>query len=364
MFASQLWTLLGYKGASIGNLGINLGMGKKLYEAIEPFSVPETVELHHKIRELADMDIKYVAMEATSHALHDYRLNGLSIDCGVFTNLTHDHLDFHSSMENYFQTKMRLFDEVISDKGFAIIYADNPYSQRVIDRCRKRRLKVVDYGYKAKQLRLINVKPLADRQIVTYALFDKELTLTLPFIGEYQALNLLAAIAIVHCSGIDIGKAIPVLSQLKPIPGRLELITYHPKTQSAIYCDYAHSEDAYKKLLTDLRARHNGKLIVVFGCDGERDLSKRPIMGKVIYELSDVAIVTDGFYRSEQPETIRKQITNNLPLHDIGGREKAIAFGLEQLKHKNDCLVICGMGEQAGPNGITDSETVKCLLES
>lgn len=363
MFAYQLWHLLGAKGASIGNLGVYVERDKKLHDLIVPFSVPETVDLHAKMHELKSMQIDYVAMEATSHSLHDYRLNGLKINCAVFTNLTHDHLDFHQTMENYFQAKLRLFDELINQHGTAIINSDNEYSQRVIECCQRRNVKTIDYGYKASDFKLLNVTPTGDNQTVNYRLFDKEVEVNLSLIGEYQALNILAAMAIVYSSGFKLEEIIDVLPQLRPIPGRLEMIMRHPQTNSPIYCDYAHTEDGFRQLLSTLRSTHDGKLIVVFGCDGERDISKRPVMGKLVHELADIAIVSDGFYRSEAPAAIRQQIINDLPMHNIGGRENAVAFGLNQLKSQDDCLVICGIGEQIGPEGLTDSEMVKKLLK-
>ncbi len=344
-FARMLWSAAGLASCSIGNLGGVLSDGRIIWQRDPTLSVPETVELHKMLKTLSDLNVHYLAMEATSHALYDYRLNGVKASTGAFTNLTRDHLDFHKSMEEYFRVKMMMFQEVIPENGNAILNADADYFSQAYEICRKRGQNIISYGRQGKEVRLIESKQDLGGHELSLEIFGKKYKSRLNLRGEFQLSNALCALSIVLASGIDPEFSSGTLEQLKEVEGRLNLVD---RTQSgaSVIVDYAHSPDGLEAALKACRSFCAGRLLLVFGCNGERDPGKRAEMGEIASELADIAIVTDGHPRSEDPAKIRKDvIAGAKDAIEVAGRAKAIEFAIGLLK-ENDILLIAGLGHE------------------
>ncbi len=364
-FASQIWQHLHLKGVSIGNLGTNFGLQHHLYDAQDNLSLPDTISLHRMLSELAENEYQYVAMEATSHALNQYRLHHLPINAAAFTNLTHEHLDFHGTMEHYLETKLRLFNDVLLDEGSAVICIDGPYASQAIQSCQQRQISYVTYGENDSDFKLVSFKPKAGGSIVKLSIFGKPYTVTLKLLSHFQAINILCAMAIVHASGITIEKIITVLGKVEPIPGRFELKAHCPKTGAPIFIDYAHTPDGLKTLLESARLLCQGRIITVFSANSNKDKSKRPDMGQIVSTYSDIGIVTTGIEGNENASDIRSEILSKLKsrnMYDVANREDAIALGLETLSSSNDMLIIAGMGTRTFNNGTRDETLLKNAL--
>src|SRR5690606_12261036 len=224
-----------------------------------------------------------------------YRTEGLPVQVGVFTNLSRDHLDYHGDMDSYFEAKMRLFDEVVEEGGTAVVWADDTWSDAVEKRATERGLKLFTVGEKGTALRLLSRTPTQLGQVLMVEAQGNTHRISLPLIGAYQAANVLCAAGIVLSTGGALGDVFDHLQRVQPVRGRLEraVIT---KMGAPIYVDYAHTPDGLRAAIEALRphvGQNGGKLITIFGAGGDRDKGKRPDMGKVAVELSDITIVTD-----------------------------------------------------------------------
>ena len=342
-FARQLWTNSGSKAASIGTLGLiapNFAPGPGL-------TTPDPVSLAETLAGLARAGVGRVAMEASSHGLDQYRLDGVRIAAAGFSNLTRDHIDYHGSMEAYRIAKLRLFQELLPEGAPAIANADmDPATLTALrDIATARRLVLRTVGENGTHWRLIRTEPRPDGQILTLEAdgIRRDIPIYLP--GRFQADNVLLAAALVQSLGMD--DVLDRLPALTGVRGRMELAATLPNG-AAVYVDYAHTPDALERLLTALRPHTTGRLIVVFGAGGDRDRGKRPLMGEVTARLADIAIVTDDNPRSEDPATIRAAILAACQnAHDIGDRRQAIASGLNMLG-PGDVLAVAGKGHEQG----------------
>jgi UDP-N-acetylmuramoyl-L-alanyl-D-glutamate--2,6-diaminopimelate ligase len=344
VFARQIWAAQGLKAASLGTIGLVApGM-------VQPgaLTTPDPVKLHTILRELARAGVEHVALEASSHGLDQFRLDGLTLAAAAFTNLTRDHLDYHGDMAHYFAAKRRLFAELLPVSATAVINIDNEYGRKLVETTRVRGQRVITYGTTPEaELRLVAAEPTARGLTVEIAVRGDRRRFDLPLLGTFQAMNALAAAGLVIATGTTPADALKVLPQLEGVPGRMELTAVHP-SGAPVIVDYAHTPDALETALTALRAHTAKRLVVVFGCGGDRDTGKRPQMGAIAARLSDVAIITDDNPRSEDPALIRRAVLAACPGgREIGDRRAAIRAAVKLLD-AGDVLLIAGKGHESG----------------
>lgn len=342
-FARQLWTLLGHQAASVGTLGV-MAPGREDYGSL---TTPDPVALHAELATLAEAGVRKLAMEASSHGLDQFRLDGVRVTLAAFTNFTQDHLDYHASMTEYLAAKARLFDEVLERGGTAAINADIPEAPELMARTRAAGRTVLGFGRKGADFRLDRAEPLPHGIDLAFTVGGRSYQVELPLIGGFQAYNVLCALALVAADGADLDAAAGHLPQLKGIPGRVELVASHPNG-APIYVDYSHKPGALETVLLALRPHTRGDLVVVFGCGGDRDRAKRPLMGEIAARLADRVIVTDDNPRSETPAEIRRQVMAGCPdAREIGDRAEAIRDAVQGLGPE-DLLVVAGKGHETG----------------
>jgi len=342
-FTRQIWQHLGRNAASLGTLGLSPPRA----DAPQSLTTPDPIELHRCLAALADDGVECLAVEASSHGLDQYRLDGVRVTAAAFTNFTRDHLDYHGDMDAYGQAKLRLFTELLASDGTAVVNADLPFGEEVRAACSRRSLRILTYGVAESDLRLIGQEPTEHGQKLLLDIFGQAAAVDLPLAGTFQAANVLAALGLAIATGAEPEKAVATLSALKGVDGRLELVA-HTKSGGQIYVDYAHTPDALETVLAALRPHTRAQLWVVFGCGGDRDRGKRPQMGEIAQRLADRAIVTDDNPRSEDPAAIRRDILVAAPkAKEIGDRGEAIATAVAALG-PGDVLVIAGKGHESG----------------
>jgi UDP-N-acetylmuramoyl-L-alanyl-D-glutamate--2,6-diaminopimelate ligase len=340
-FTRQLWKQLGCRAASLGTLGV-VTTGLTTDGAL---TTPDPVELHRQLAELARGGTDHLAMEASSHGLDQFRLDGVVVTAAAFTNLGRDHLDYHPTMEAYLAAKRRLFETLLVPGGAAVLNADVPEFDSLYALCKKRRLRVLAYGRKGAEIRLESVTPGATGQHLVINLLGRRHEIDYPLAGQFQAMNGLAALGLVIGGGEEREAAVEALTKLTGVRGRLERVAVHPDG-APIYVDYAHKPGALETVLTTLRPHASGRLVVVFGCGGDRDRGKRPQMGEIAARLADRVIVTDDNPRSEDPASIRAEILAASPqAREIGDRAVAINTAIAELA-AGDLLVIAGKGHE------------------
>ena len=339
----QLWRMAGHNAASIGTLGITTASD----QAKTGLTTPDIVTFLSNMSGLAREGVSHAIFEASSHGLSQYRSEGVPVSVAAFTNLSRDHLDYHGTMEAYFEAKMRLFDEVVDESGCAVIWADDVWSDQAIARARKRELRLITVGEKGKGIQLLSRQPTQLGQALELRIQGDVHKLKLPLIGAYQAANALVAAGVVMASGGEVESLLSHLARLQPVRGRLEraVIT---KSGAPVYVDYAHTPDGLRAAIAALRPHTMGKLITVFGAGGDRDTGKRPEMGAVAVADSDIVIVTDDNPRNEDPSLIRADVMAGAKgAHEIGDRRYAIAFAIEHAE-PDDIVLIAGKGHEQG----------------
>ncbi|HET6526475.1 UDP-N-acetylmuramoyl-L-alanyl-D-glutamate--2,6-diaminopimelate ligase [Sphingopyxis sp.] len=339
----QLWRMAGFNAASIGTLGITTSMES----ASTGLTTPDIVTFLSTMSGLAAEGVTHAAFEASSHGLDQYRTEGLPVKAAAFTNLSHDHLDYHGTMEAYLQAKLRLFAEVVEQGGAAVVWADDDYSSAVIDAAKARGIRLLTVGTKGEALRLVSREPTQLGQSLMIAAGDATHKVNLPLIGAYQVANALVSAGLVIATGGDIGQTLTNLARLQPVRGRLERAAI-TKSGAPIYVDYAHTPDAIEAALDALRPHAAGRLILVFGAGGDRDQAKRPEMGKVAAAKADALIITDDNPRGEDPAAIRDAIAAAAPnAQVIGDRRAAIAAAIAEAR-ADDIICIAGKGHEQG----------------
>jgi UDP-N-acetylmuramoyl-L-alanyl-D-glutamate--2,6-diaminopimelate ligase len=285
-------------------------------------------------------------LEASSHGLDQYRLDGVRVSAGAFTNLSRDHMDYHPTVEHYLQAKLRLFTDLVADGGAAVIAADHGHSAAVIDAARARKLKLVTVGRNGESIKLVGAAIHGFAQTLTMLQGGRERHVHLPLVGEFQIENALVAAGLAIATGGDADRVFAALEQLQGAPGRLELVG--ERNGAPIFVDYAHKPDALAKALEALRPYAKRKLVVVFGAGGDRDAGKRPLMGAIASEKADSVIVTDDNPRSEKPAAIRAAIMAAATgAKEISDRAEAIRAAIAGLQ-KGDALLIAGKGHETG----------------
>jgi len=343
-FVRQLWTLGGRAAASIGTLGIE----SDRLQRSGALTSPDPVTLHKALFELDAAGITHAVCEASSHGLAQHRLDGVRFTAGAFTNLTHEHLDYHKTTEAYFHAKARLFGELLEPGCPAVIDADGMWGKRMAELASGRGLRLVTVGQaKEVDLRLQAVLTQEDSQRLSIVYEGRDYETVLPLAGAFQAKNAVLAAGLVISLGGEPEAVIADLARLAAVPGRLEKVGT-TSSGGSVYIDYAHTPDALANLLDALRPHTAGRLTVVFGCGGDRDLGKRPEMGRIAAARADRVIVTDDNPRREDPAAIRAEILAAVPnAREIGDRAAAIAEAVENLE-AGDVLVIAGKGHEQG----------------
>jgi UDP-N-acetylmuramoyl-L-alanyl-D-glutamate--2,6-diaminopimelate ligase len=342
-FARQMWARLGHRAASLGTLGI-VADG---WPHRPSLTTPDPVDLHSALAELAEAGFNHAAMEASSHGLDQYRLDGVALQAAAFTNLTRDHLDYHADMAAYADAKLRLFSELLPADGTAVVNADSDIASRVEAIAAQRGQRLLRFGRAGVELRLVDAQPDPHGQVLRLEVLGRDHTVHLPLAGTFQAANALSALGLVIGCGAEPDAAVAALEHLQGVPGRLQKVAA-TATGAPVYVDYAHTPDALETVLAALRPHTSGRLIVVFGCGGDRDPGKRPQMGAIAEARADIAIVTDDNPRSEDPVLIRKAILAACPhATEIGDRAHAIRAAVAQAQ-SGDVVVLAGKGHETG----------------
>jgi UDP-N-acetylmuramoyl-L-alanyl-D-glutamate--2,6-diaminopimelate ligase len=342
-FTRQIWAAAGHAAAQIGTTGV-ISPSRSDYGSL---TTPDPVSLHALLAELAGEGVTHAAMEASSHGLDQHRLDGVKLVAGAFTNLGRDHMDYHPTMENYMAAKMRLFSELLEKGQPAVIFSDDPWSQHAIQAAESAGLDVRTVGRKGNFLTLKRVEHFRHKQMIEIHHQGEIFEVDIPLAGDFQVANALVSAGLAISTGVPVAVALRALEKLVGAAGRLELVG-HAKNGALAYVDYAHKPDALENVLTSVRPFTSGRIVVVFGCGGDRDKGKRPIMGEVASRLSDVVIVTDDNPRSELPETIRSEIMAAAPgALEIADRAQAIRHAVAMLE-SGDTLIVAGKGHEEG----------------
>lgn len=342
-FLRQIWQAAGMNSASMGTLGaigpnghIDLG-----------HTTPDPVAIHATLQSLAQDGVTHAAMEASSHGLAQYRLDAVRLNAVAFTNLTQDHLDYHDTMDEYRAAKLRLFSELAPAGCPAVVNADSDQRLFFEAAAQEAGLDVVSVGWRGTDLKIEELMPKATGQRLFLDWRGEKAAIDLPLIGEFQALNALTAAGLALAGGLDLQAVATGMSQLEPVKGRLEYIG-ETEAGAGVFVDYAHTPAGLDVLIRAARPHTAGRLIVVFGCGGDRDKGKRPLMGEVAAKHADLVIVTDDNPRSENPAAIRADVLKGVPGgQEIGDRGQAIVQAVQGLR-KGDTLLIAGKGHETG----------------
>jgi UDP-N-acetylmuramoyl-L-alanyl-D-glutamate--2,6-diaminopimelate ligase len=345
-FTRQIWQRLGHESASIGTIGL-VSPKRTIYGSL---TTPDPIALHRQLDEIAGDGVTHLAFEASSHGLDQYRLDGVRIAAGGFTNLTRDHMDYHPDVAHYLDAKLRLFRDLVVPDGAAVISADHDCSQQVIDAARARKLRIVTVGSKGEGagegIRLVGADIDGFAQKLELEHRGRSYAVRLPLVGEFQIENALVSAGLAIGTGSEAKAVFASLELLEGAKGRLERVA--ERNGAPIFVDYAHKPDALAKALQALRPYARRKLVVVFGAGGDRDAGKRPLMGAIAAENADSVIVTDDNPRSENPDLIRAAILSAAKgAREIGDRAEAIRTAISALQ-PGDALLIAGKGHETG----------------
>ncbi|HKC02878.1 MAG TPA: UDP-N-acetylmuramoyl-L-alanyl-D-glutamate--2,6-diaminopimelate ligase [Sphingomicrobium sp.] len=339
----QIWRMSGHRSASIGTLGVTTSDD----QVKTGLTTPDIVTFLSNMAGLKRMGTTHVAYEASSHGLHQHRAEGAPLAAAAFTNFSRDHLDYHATMEEYFEAKMRLFEELLPPGNPAVIWTDDPKSDEVIELARKRGHPLLTVGRKGETIRLIEQSPSPLGQTLMLEHSGKAHRLALPLIGAYQAANVLTAAGLVLATGGEWDATFSAMQRVAPVRGRLERAVISG-AGVPVYIDYAHTPDALEAAIAALRPHVEGRLIIVFGAGGDRDRGKRPEMGAAASRLADVVIVTDDNPRSEDPALIRADILAGANgAVEVAERREAIAEAI-RLAGPGDIILIAGKGHETG----------------
>lgn len=345
-FTRQIWERLGHVSASIGTIGL-VSPKRTVYGSL---TTPDPIALHRQLDEIAREGVTHLAFEASSHGLDQYRLDGVRVCAGGFTNLSRDHMDYHPTVAHYLAAKLRLFRELVPPGGAGVISADHDCSAEAIDAARTRGLRVMTVGRHGdgagEGIRLTEAVVEGFSQKLALEHRGKRYAVRLPLVGEFQIENALVSAGLAIGTGSDAANVFAGLEHLEGAKGRLERVG--ERNGAPIFVDYAHKPDALAKALQALRPYAKRRLIVVFGAGGDRDAGKRPIMGEIAAENADRVIITDDNPRSEKPEAIRAAILATAKgAREIGDRAAAIRAAIEELED-GDALLVAGKGHETG----------------
>ena len=339
----QLWRMAGHHAASIGTLGVTTADER----IVTGLTTPDIVTFLSNVAGLAREGVTHLAFEASSHGLDQYRTEGVPVAAAAFTNLSRDHLDYHGTMEAYFDAKLRLFAQVLAADGVAVLWADDPRSARVAEVARARGARVLSVGEQGETLRLAERTPTLLGQALVIEAGGATHKVTLPLIGAYQAANALVAAGLAIATGGEVGPTLQALARLQPVRGRLERAVI-AGSGAPVYVDYAHTPDALEAAIAALKPHAGGRLFVVLGAGGDRDRGKRAAMGAVAAAQADRVIVTDDNPRTEDPAAIRAMVLEGAPgATEIGDRRAAIAAAIGEAGPA-DIVLVAGKGHEQG----------------
>ena len=346
-FTRQLWAEMGAEAVNLGTTGIEGALTAPLQH-----TTPEPITLHRALARVADAGITHAAMEASSHGLAQKRLDAVRLSAAAFTNLSQDHLDYHDTFEEYFQAKAGLFARVLPEDATAVVNIDDPWGQRMADIAEDRGQDLLTVGRREDAvLRILGQRFDATGQECRFEWAGKPRQARLGLIGGFQAENALVAAGLCIATGADADEVFDGLHALETVRGRMQFAARRDNG-ATVFVDYAHTPEALVTALKAIRPHVLGRLIVVFGAGGDRDTSKRPLMGRAAADYADVAIVTDDNPRSEDPALIRAEVLAGARLgaadvSEFGDRAEAILRGVDALG-AGDTLLIAGKGHETG----------------
>jgi UDP-N-acetylmuramoyl-L-alanyl-D-glutamate--2,6-diaminopimelate ligase len=361
-FARQIFAHCGYAAASLGTLGV-VAPGRAAYGAL---TTPDPVELMRTLAELAREGVTHVALEASSHGLDQERLDAVELTAAAFTNLSRDHLDYHPSVEAYLAAKLRLVRDLLPPGRTMVVNADGASAEAFVAAAAERGCPLFSVGERGEDLRLLGRRRTPGGQHLSLGGPFGRAEVDLPLAGDFQAANALLAAGLALAAGAPPARVLAALQRLEGVDGRLDKVG--ETNGAAVYVDYAHKPDALENVLTALRPYTTGRLVALFGCGGDRDPGKRPIMGEIATRLADAVIITDANPRSEVPAAIRAAILAAAPgAREIGDRGQAIRTAVRELR-PGDVLVVAGKGHETGQTvgavtlPFSDKEAVRAAL--
>jgi len=340
-FARELWSRLGLRAASLGTDGLV----SPAWSCAPGLTTPPPFELHPALARLEGLGVSHLALEASSHGLAQHRIDQVRLTAAVFTNLSRDHLDYHGTMEAYFAAKLRLFTELLPAGAPAVIHADSAQAGAVAAIAERRGYRLIRTGHMGAEIRLRERHDEGLGQILDLDLFGRRARLRVPIRGAFQAQNLLGAIGVAIGAGSDSDRVLAAAEQMRGVPGRIEHVATTP-SGAEVYIDFSHKPGALEAVLTELRPRAQGRLVLVFGCEGATDPGRRSAMGRIAAHHADRVIVTDDNPRREDPASIRAEIMREVPhAMEIADRAEAIRVAIHDLRD-GDVLLIAGKGRQ------------------
>ncbi|MBL0318278.1 MAG: UDP-N-acetylmuramoyl-L-alanyl-D-glutamate--2,6-diaminopimelate ligase [Alphaproteobacteria bacterium] len=344
-FCRQLWRTAGFDAASMGTVGIYHNDKPYHSKSGPSLTTPDPVDFYRTLRELADLGVTHAAFEASSHGLDQHRFCGEGIKAAGFTNLTRDHLDYHKTMDAYFQAKALLFSEYLDHGSIAVLNQASDTFTPLQSICQRRKHHVISYGTPASDIYIHHSSPSHQGFDLTLSVFGSVYETSLPLVGSFQIENVLCSLGLVlGLNDVDMS-IIPSISKLISVPGRMQLVGSSSQL-GGVFVDYAHTPDALEKALLALKPHTKGSIYVVFGCGGDRDPGKRPLMGETAKRLADHVIITDDNPRTENPQSIRQDILTAVPqAQNIADRKEAIRYAISCLK-PGDTLLIAGKGHE------------------
>ena len=342
-FTRQIWAALGHEAINIGTTGI-----EGAWTAPSSHTTPDAITLQKLLAAAARDGVTHAAMEASSHGLDQRRLDGVRLAAAGFTNLTQDHLDYHGTMEAYFDAKTQLFTRLLPEDGVAVVNLDGAKGSEVAELALSRGLAVLTVGKgQGADLQIAATRPDATGQEVRYLWQGRAFQTRLNLIGAFQAENVAVAAGLAIATGDAPEDVLAVLPRLTGVRGRMQLAATR-KNGASVYVDYAHTPDAIETALRALRPHVMGRIIIAFGAGGDRDRGKRPLMGEAARKHADVLYVTDDNPRTEDPASIRAAILAACPdAHEVGDRAEAILRAVDALL-PGDALLIAGKGHESG----------------
>jgi len=344
-FLRQIWRELGLESASIGTLGVYRADGVAVHGP--SLTTADPVSLHRTLADLARDGVDHLAMEASSHGLDQYRLDGVVLSAAALTNISRDHMDYHGTPEAYRRAKLRLFEDLLPAGAAAVACHEEPDQERVAAIAVRRKQTFITYGIEAGDVHCPEAVIDGTGWRLTLSVAGRNFETRFPLPGRFQLLNALCAVSLAIGCGADAEAAVAALPALQSVPGRMEVAARLDNGATAIV-DFAHTPDALRTVLKALRPFVTGRLIVLFGCGGDRDAGKRSVMGEIAARFADGVIVTDDNPRSEDAAGIRRQVLEGCPdAREIGDRAEAVRAGVAALQ-PGDVLVVAGKGHETG----------------
>ncbi|MDC1356683.1 UDP-N-acetylmuramoyl-L-alanyl-D-glutamate--2,6-diaminopimelate ligase [Pseudomonadota bacterium] len=349
-FCRQIWEQASWKAASMGTLGTKIGTISEKYNLLtstENLTTYDPADLYEQLHYLASKQVSHLAIEASSHGIDQCRLDGIKFSGAVFTNLSHDHLDYHKNIKSYYSSKKRLFTHLLNKNSSIAINIDDNYGLKLYQELKKYNYLILTFGKKEEaDIQIVSTNTNSKSIDLIIKFHNKTFQTTIGMIGQFQVYNIIASATICIALGMDPNFVFNSLSYLKPARGRMEIVS-DSENKSLVIIDYAHTPEALSSVLSSLRHDAKGKIITLFGCGGDRDIEKRALMGKIAINNSDLVIITDDNPREELPSKIRQDILQGCPnAIEIADRNSAIKFGISKLQD-NDLLLIAGKGHES-----------------